>query len=244
MALTVSGRTDCAPYPCCMPTGATGASNDFSRAIARAVDLVREESGLTTHVLLQRARMSKNYYYRRARGEAPFNTNDLSVLAGAMGVGLSRIWALAVSDAEEPTGSTDEPPSPHVLAERLRKLVIVGQSQSRTGDVEGDLLASVAARTAHLTRAHWESLLAGDGARVSREQLAAIANHFNVHPEYLAYNRLNGSMDDLDSRLEIQVALAETGALGVAARRVGDGPTPESRRALAQAIREGQRPKE
>ncbi|UAJ78362.1 hypothetical protein IT072_13955 [Leifsonia sp. ZF2019] len=63
-----------------------GESNTFSQRIADEIDHAINMSGRSVSDVITEAGMSRNYYYKRLRGEMPFNTNDISELSDVVGV--------------------------------------------------------------------------------------------------------------------------------------------------------------
>lgn len=70
---------------------------------------------------------------------------------------------------------------------------------------------------------------------MTSDDLRAIADFFDVPPEYLLRIALPGVVDLVDARLEVEIALAETG-VGIAARSV-NAASPAELLAIAEAIR-------
>lgn len=215
-----------------------GAADEFSQAIARAIEDAKAGAGLTTRDLIKRSGLSANYYYRRARGELPFTTNDMSALATACGVTVGDLWSRAQSSLMPKVKSPAE-----IVTGRVHKLLAVAQAQFPKLDVQGALLASDVAQESHLTLKRWQSILAGEHAEISTEQLVAIATFFGVDKTYLTQLELSGAIDDIDARLDVQQAFAQTEARGASSRGVA-GASPASLRALARAIQESKRGEE
>lgn len=217
-----------------MPDVPAGAADEFSQAVARAIEDAKSAAGLTTRDLIKRSGLSANYYYRRARGELPFTTNDMSALAAACGLTVADLWARAQA-AIGPSGKS----AGQVVAERLEKLLTVARAQFPRIDVPATLLSSDVARETQLTASHWQAVVDGDLSAVSVEQRAAVATFFGVPEEYLTSIEVSDLVDDIDARLDVQAAFAQTDARGISSR--GPGGTPASLRALARAIRESGR---
>lgn len=218
-----------------MQDEAQGPVDDFSRAIAHAIEDAKDAAGLTTRDLLKRSGLSSNYYYRRARLELPFTTNDMSALAAACGMTVADLWARAQAEL----APREEQPS-DVIAARARKLLAVAHAQFPTIDIPSALTASEAARAARLSEDVWEAILSGNHDDVSDDQLAAAASFFGVDAEYLTQVELSPIIDAADARLDVQEAFAQSDARGVSSRSVA-GASPASLRALARAIRESHR---
>jgi len=221
-----------------MPDVPQGAADEFSQAIARAIEDAKAAAGLTTRDLIKRSGLSANYYYRRARGELPFTTNDMSALATACGVTVGDLWSRAQESLTPKVKSPEQ-----VVAERVHKLLAVAQAQFPKLDVQGALLASDVAKESHLTLQRWQAVLAGEHSDITAEQLVAIATFFGVDESYLTQLELSGTIDDIDARLDVQQAFAQTEARGASSRGVA-GASPASLRALARAIRESKRAEE
>ena len=63
-----------------------GVAAAFAFEVAQEFDVLRTKRGLTHAALLEKLTMSRNYYYKRLRGELPLNLNDVAELAAALGV--------------------------------------------------------------------------------------------------------------------------------------------------------------
>lgn len=217
-----------------MPDVPQGAADEFSQAVARAIEDAKSAAGLTTRDLIKRSGLSANYYYRRARGELPFTTNDMSALATACGLTVGDLWARAQAEITPRVEDAGE-----VIAERIKKLLTVARAQFPRIDVQSALLSSDVAQETKLTAPHWQAIVDGDLSTVTIEQRAAVAAFFGVPAEYLTSIEVSDLVDDIDARLEVQAAFAQTDARGISSR--GPGGTPASLRALARAIRESNR---
>lgn len=68
------------------PRASSGKANAFSHAIADALNHKIGMSGIPMVKVLVDAGLSRNYYYKRARYELPFNTNDISLIAQSIGL--------------------------------------------------------------------------------------------------------------------------------------------------------------
>ncbi|SJM69327.1 hypothetical protein FM112_14075 [Gulosibacter sp. 10] len=82
------------------------------------------KSGRPIADVLEDAGISRNYYYKRLRGEMPFNTNDLSRIAAAVGIDMFDLLVAAtqtnVTYAEDRFGRRDAPFSaPKSIEEEL-----------------------------------------------------------------------------------------------------------------------------
>ena len=62
-----------------------GVAAAFAYEVAREFDVLRTKRGLTHAALLEKLTISRNYYYKRLRGELPLNLNDVAELAAALG---------------------------------------------------------------------------------------------------------------------------------------------------------------
>ncbi|WP_420369464.1 XRE family transcriptional regulator [Curtobacterium sp. L1-20] len=215
-----------------MPSTALGGADEFSRAVAHAIEDARSAAGLTTRELIKRSGLSPNYYYRRARGELPFTTNDMSALAAACDVSVGALWTRAQAEIVPKAASDAD-----VVAGRVNKLLAVARAQFPRMDLQAALLSSDVARDAGLAAPQWHALLSGELSAVTREHRAAVAAFFGVPEEYLLTTEVSDVIDDVDARLDVQEAFAQTGAHGASSRGPG-ATTPASLRALARAIRE------
>jgi transcriptional regulator with XRE-family HTH domain len=213
----------------------SGEPNEFSRAFVDAVDDLRIQRGITTPGLIARAGFSRGYYYKRTRGETSFNTNDVQTIAEALGVSVGELLEPAVTQMELLRAPRHEGLEPALLGLRLRKLVALHAARTPASPVDGALRAALAKRGRLLAGADWDRLLAGEPTEVTDDDLRAIADFFDVPAEYLLRMALPGVVDLIDARLEVEIALAETG-VGIAARSVNSA-SPAELRAIAEAIR-------
>ena len=76
---------------------AYGFSLDVINEIRRAIN----ESGISDMEITKRAGMSRDYFYKRMRGERPFNTNDISKIADALGMDAFIILRRAAERAQD-----------------------------------------------------------------------------------------------------------------------------------------------
>ncbi|WGD38507.1 helix-turn-helix transcriptional regulator [Lysinibacter sp. HNR] len=65
---------------------AEGAPSAFSMSVIAMVDDAVGRSGIPVKKILETAEMSRNYYYKRLRGEASFTTTDVDKIAKALGI--------------------------------------------------------------------------------------------------------------------------------------------------------------
>lgn len=214
---------------------AIGEPNEFSLALVAAVDGMRMQRALTVPALVERSGLGRNYYYKRTRGELPFSTNDIQVLADALGVSIRALLEPAVAAVERQRPVDSDRPEPAVLGYRLRKLVALHAARRPELDVDRALISALAKRGRLFSPSTWDKLLAGEPSNATDADLAEVADYFGVTPDYLLRAVLPGTVDVLDARLEVEVALAETGA-GLAARSV-NGASPQELLAIAEAIR-------
>jgi transcriptional regulator with XRE-family HTH domain len=213
-----------------------GAPNELARAIVDAIERERERSGVSTPALIRRTGISANYYYKRTRLEAPFNVNDLQTIADALGIS-PRVFLEPAVDAYERMRDAEGIRAPtEVLAERASKALALWSARHPGRDVQVAVTAAVDARTTRITPRQWARFLDGDAGTLTDDQIAAIATFFDVTPDYFRRAELGRVEDDLDAQIEIQLALVDTGALGLAARQLGAGD-PSELRAIASAIR-------
>jgi transcriptional regulator with XRE-family HTH domain len=213
----------------------SGEPNEFSRAFVDAVDDLRIQRGITTPALIAQAGFSRGYYYKRTRGETSFNTNDVQTIAEALGVSVGELLEPAITEMERLHAPRDERLEPALLGYRLRKLVALHVARTPAPPVDGAVRAALAKRGRLLAGADWERLLAGEQTDVTSDDLRAIADFFDVPSEYLLRIALPGVVDLVDARLEVEIALAETG-VGIAARSV-NAASPAELLAIAEAIR-------
>ncbi len=58
----------------------------FSKTVADEIRQAIKASGLNNKETLAETGISPNYFYERMRGDKPFNTNDISKIADALGM--------------------------------------------------------------------------------------------------------------------------------------------------------------
>lgn len=80
------------------PRVATSAPTSFSEAIAAVIDREIGLSGSPVAHVIRAAGISRNYYYKRIRGESVFNTNDISNIAEAIGLDPFELTRLAIEE--------------------------------------------------------------------------------------------------------------------------------------------------
>lgn len=83
---------------------AYGFSLDVINEIRRAID----ESKLKDYEVCAAADMSRDYFYKRMKGERPFNTNDVSKIADVLGMDAFIILRRAASAEEVRNALRDE----------------------------------------------------------------------------------------------------------------------------------------
>lgn len=76
---------------------AYGFSLDVINEIRRAID----ESGLSDSEIIKQSGISSAYFYRRMRGERPFNTNDIAKIADVLGMDAFIILRRAAAKNEQ-----------------------------------------------------------------------------------------------------------------------------------------------
>lgn len=72
-----------------------GPAGAFAHQVMREFDELRVKRGLTHAALLERLTLSRNYYYKRLRGELPLNLNDVAELAIALSTTASTVLSRA-----------------------------------------------------------------------------------------------------------------------------------------------------
>jgi hypothetical protein len=213
-----------------------GAPNELARAIVVSIERERELRGVSTPVLIRRTGLSANYFYKRVRLEAPFNLNDLQIIADALGAS-PRVFLEPALTAYEQTRASEGVRAPaEVLRERAQKVVAVWAANHPGRDVQAAVAAAVDGHANRISPRQWVRFTDGDAGTLTDDQLAAIATHFDVTPDYFRKAELGPVEDDIDAQIEIQLALADTGALRLAARQLGTAD-PAELRAIAAAIR-------
>jgi transcriptional regulator with XRE-family HTH domain len=72
-------------YSGAMGRAEIGVAAAFAYQVVRELDTVRTKRGMTHAALLEHLSISRNYYYKRLRGELPLNLNDVAEIASALG---------------------------------------------------------------------------------------------------------------------------------------------------------------
>ncbi len=72
-------------YSGAMGRAEIGVAAAFAYQVVRELDTVRNKRGMTHAALLEHLSISRNYYYKRLRGELPLNLNDVAEIATALG---------------------------------------------------------------------------------------------------------------------------------------------------------------
>lgn len=83
------------------PRASAGTPTNFSVAVARTIDRQIGLSGIPVAQVLREAGLSRNYYYKRVRGEGMFNTNDIDKIGHALGLDPFALTALALQELEQ-----------------------------------------------------------------------------------------------------------------------------------------------
>lgn len=73
-------------------------SDEFSNEVAREIQRAIETAGISNAEVMRRTHISQDYFYSRMRGEKPFNTNDVSRIAEAIG---ANAFAILIKAAEQ-----------------------------------------------------------------------------------------------------------------------------------------------
>jgi len=60
-------------------------ANEFSVKVLQQIELLRTQMGVQQREMIDAAGLSPNYFYKRLRGELPLTTNDVHLLARALG---------------------------------------------------------------------------------------------------------------------------------------------------------------
>ena len=69
-----------------MGSKAMGPAIGFSLDVVAEIKRAIQESGLMDKDVIRITGISQDYFYKRMRGDAPFNTNDISKIADALGM--------------------------------------------------------------------------------------------------------------------------------------------------------------
>lgn len=210
---------------------AIGSSTEFSNGVARVIEQLRERARLSSVELSAAADMSSNYYYKRIRGEAPFNTNDIEKLAGALEIDLAELLASVF------TGESDS--SAVVLdgVEIRRRLDALIESSALTAWTDDGVVALLTSRGVESADLHWHALRAGEGVvRVPAVVITTLADAFDVPEAYLHAVVPDSTVARVEAQLELQRSLRDSGARAISARAL-DEVSPDALRAIASAIR-------
>lgn len=212
-------------------------ADEFSRRIVLNIERFRDNPEqtnrspkvvLTNRDLARAAGLSENYFYIRMRYEKPFNTNDLSALAKALGVSPDDLLA---EPAEDPVLRLDG----GELARRLRQLAsapVQGESTFSAADLADRLQDKGIAFTAE----RWSSLTEETApVRIAESLLVAIAEYFGVDRLYLINFHHVEVTERTEAELALQRALHQAGAKSVSARSLGT-MSPTALREVAKAI--------
>lgn len=105
-----------------MGTRAYTADDDFSRAVTARIQQAVNESGILKTQLIQLTGLSRNYVYKRLRGEGPWNTNDIHRISSALGIDPGALMAGAAADANKPATADSEKQATQRVSEILRSL--------------------------------------------------------------------------------------------------------------------------
>lgn len=92
VALWMHGRHG---YSGAMGRAEIGVAAAFAYQVVRELDTVRTKRGMTHATLLEQLSISRNYYYKRLRGELPLNLNDVAEIATALGTTPSAVLTRA-----------------------------------------------------------------------------------------------------------------------------------------------------
>lgn len=80
------------------------------------------ESGISKTQLIHLTGLSRNYVYKRLRGEGPWNTNDIHRISSALGIDPGTLMAGAAADANKPATADSEKQATQRVSEILRSL--------------------------------------------------------------------------------------------------------------------------
>lgn len=212
-------------YP--MPKGATGPASEFSQHVADRVASVRDDRGVSTTELAESSGMSRNYLYMRLRGDAPFTTNDIEALAGALDVDPVELMT-GVTTGSAHSGAIRIDPAE--LRVRVDEMV-----EARYGALAPEQEAALVAAT-DLPQSTWAVIRSGQGdAAITRGALTALAAHFEVDDRFLLDSTNWRVADAVRARLELEKVLRLTGAQRLHTRALGEA-SPDALRAVARAL--------
>lgn len=75
-------------------------ADDFSLEVIDLIQKAIADSGLSNAEVIKRTQISQDYFYTRARGEKPFNTNDISRICNVLGINPLQLMSRASSAGE------------------------------------------------------------------------------------------------------------------------------------------------
>ena len=105
-----------------MGTRAYTADDDFSRAVTARIQQAVNESGISKTQLIHLTGLSRNYVYKRLRGEGPWNTNDIHRISSVLGIDPGALMAGAAADANKQAAADSEKQATQRVSEILRSL--------------------------------------------------------------------------------------------------------------------------
>ena len=214
-------------------------ADEFSRRIVLNIERFRDNPEqtnrtkkvvLTNRDLAKAAGLSENYFYIRMRYEKPFNVNDITALAKALGVTPDDLTAVPT---EDPILRLDGPE----LARRLRQLAsapVQGADEFRAAA----LAKSLEDRGIAFTAERWSSLTEETApVRIAESLMVAIAEFFGVDPLYLVNFHHVEVTERTEAELALESALHKAGAKSVSARSLGE-MSPSALREVAKSIKD------
>lgn len=212
-------------------------ADEFSRRIVLNIERFRDNPEqtnrtkkvvLTNRDLAKAAGLSENYFYIRMRYEKPFNVNDITALAKALGVTPDDLTAVPT---EDPILRLDGPE----LARRLRQLAsapVQGGDEFRASA----LAKSLEDRGIAFTAERWSSLTEETApVRIAESLMVAIADFFGVDPLYLINFHHVEVTERTEAELALERALHKAGAKSVSARSLGE-MSPSALREVAKSL--------
>lgn len=208
---------------------------ELARRIASNIDRLRVEADLTTSELIEESGMSRSAFYSRLRNETSWTVDSLAELAAIFAVDPVELLA-GSNDVAGPPAATDLSAdvlvNGPVLARRIALLRGASDGPGRTAE----LLHQISANGIAVTDDMWESLInSGGRVRVNRLLIDAIAQYFDVAPNFLTAPAADPVADLHEAQLELRSTLRETGGQ-IGMRSLGDVPA-DALRAIARSLR-------
>ncbi len=99
-----------------------GPARGFSLRVIDVIENARHDAGMSQAELIQRSGIPRNSFYKRMRGEVPFNTNDIDAIASALDCDPMLILREAAKPALSVVGDTEtEALTPRAATDKARE---------------------------------------------------------------------------------------------------------------------------